>query len=195
MAVIVTSTVGPLFAAERAQPVLGRTIYRSPDHRLVAEVLTIKQAHSYGTDPSLVEIRTADRHLLAMKDHSIGPGQGYTVDQAAWTADSRFFVYMVSNSGGHSPWHNPIFFYSGKRRQFYNLELVLATEGNGGGAITGGLTLKRPSTILTKGRYYGQDKIGLRTNKPKGDDSGDLNLSIDLRWLEPRLRQSEEDFK
>jgi hypothetical protein len=180
----------PVQAAQQAQRVLGRNAYRSPDHTLVATVVTLKQQASYEKNPSRVEVRNAGRHLLVSRDHSIWPDEGYTVRKAAWTADSRFFVYQVSNSGGHSPWHGPVFFYSRKRNQFYSLDHALASLGHGPGSITRDLKLHPPCIIFTKGRYYAKSRKGLRTSIEPGDQSGEKLLEIDLRWLETHLTRS-----
>jgi hypothetical protein len=180
----------PVQAAQQAQRVLGRKAYRSLDHTLVATVVTLKQQASDGENPSRVEVRNAGRHLLASRDHSIWPDEGYTVRKVAWTADARFFVYQVSNSGGHSPWHGPVFFYSRKKNQFYSLEHALASFGHGPGSITGDLKLSPPCTIFTKGRYYAKSRQGLRTSIERGDQSGEKLLEIDLRWLESHLTRS-----
>src|SRR5258708_3676744 len=109
----------------RGETVLSRHEHRSPDRTLVGTVVSLKQLGPYGDPPSRVEIYSAGGRLLAYRDHSGYPEQGYSVRKAAWTADSRFFVYQVSNSGGHSPWQNPIYFYSRKRHRFYSLDRAL----------------------------------------------------------------------
>ena len=193
---ILTSVMVSAQAARRAPKVLGHTAHRSPDRTLVATVVTLKQQHSYGDNPSRVEIRNAAGRLVASKDHSLtgGRDQGFTVEEAAWTPDSRFFVYQVYNSGGHSPWHSPIFFYSRKRSRFYSLDRALEALGHGPGTITGGMELHRPSILLTKGRYYGKSRKGLRTSIESKDHSEEQLLALDLRWLEPRLTRAVEDY-
>ncbi len=157
--------------------VLGHQVHRSPDHSLTATVVSLEQQHPYGDNPSRIEIRDAGGHLLASRDHSLYPGQGYTVAKAAWTSDSRFFVYIVSNSGGHQPSYHPIFFYSRQQRKFYDL-------GKAVGSITGDLELRSPSSIITKARYFGENKKGVRTMIEPRDGSGETRLKIDLRRLE-----------
>jgi len=188
MAVLILALfVFPALANHQVPKILGRRVYRSPNRTLMAAVVSLQQLHSYGDSPSRVEIRGAGRRLLAVKDHSELSGQGYTVEKAAWTADSRFFVYIVTNSGGHSPWHHPMFFYSRKRHHIYSLDDALRSLGHGDGSITGGMELRSPSTVLTHGRYHGKSRPWLRTTGTPSDGSEEPVLSIDLRWIEGHL--------
>ena len=41
---------------------------------------------------------------------------------ASWTPDSQFFVYNLANSGGHSPWHLPVHFFTRRAITVENLE-------------------------------------------------------------------------
>jgi hypothetical protein len=89
--------------------------------------------------------------------------------------------------------HAPIFFYNRKRHRFYSLDHAIAALRHGPGTITGDMELRRPCTLVTKGRYYGKSRKGLRTSIEPGDASGEQILAIDLRWLESRLERSAED--
>jgi len=185
----------PLPAAQRTHNIVSRKGYRSPDRTLIANVVFLKK-RSYGSSENRVEIRSPGGRLLARTDYSSSSGaQGYTIRKAAWTADSRFFVYIVGSSGGHSPWHHPIFFYSRKRHRFYSLDTALASLRHGPGSITGYLELRSPCTVITEGRYYGKSKAGLHTSIEAGDASGEKVLEIDLSRLEPRLNSSMEDSR
>jgi hypothetical protein len=181
---ILTCGMVSTLIAQRAPKVLGHTTYRSPDRTLVATIVSQKQRY-YGHEPSRVEIRTADGHLLASRDHSGDIDEGFTIKKAAWTADSWFFVYQVFNSGGHSPWHDPMFFYSRKRHRFYSLDKAI------GGIITGDLELRPPCTVVTKGQDFGKSRKGLRV---RALNVVERSVEIDLRLLEPRLSRSVEDY-
>jgi hypothetical protein len=115
------------WAAEKAQKVVRREVHRAPEGSLIATVVFLKQRY-YGDPPSRIEIRRKNGHILAQKDYSSYRGQGYTVRKAAWTADGRFFVYLMDSSGGHGPWHRPISFYSRKRHRFYSLDSAIADK-------------------------------------------------------------------
>ena len=62
---------------------------------------------------SRIEFRSADNDSLCALDYSSEDGEhGFGVVKAEWTPDSRYFVFSLSSSGGHQPWHAPTQFYS-----------------------------------------------------------------------------------
>jgi hypothetical protein len=68
---------------------------------------------------SRVVIRTAKGETLTSKDYASPRGfNGYYVVNAKWSPDSKFFVYSLSSSGGHSPWQFPIAVYSRGKNAF-----------------------------------------------------------------------------
>ncbi len=86
--------------------------YRSPDGALAASVLA-KGKRPSGPTESIVEIRKQTGKLLARGDYTSEDGEhGLIVEKAAWTLDSRFFIFTTSSSGGHQPWQSPAFFFS-----------------------------------------------------------------------------------
>ncbi len=172
-----------------AQTIESQT-YRSPDGALTAKVVSVRQTLSYGGNPSQIVIRDRTGHRIASRDHSMYPNQGLTVGQAAWTHDGRFFVYQTEQSGGHSPWHHPTFFYSRKNGHFYSLDAALQGLGSGDGAITEPLKLISPATVATTGRYYGKETVGLHMFIDPKNPDGERKLQINLRWLEAHLAQS-----
>lgn len=176
-----------------------RTLHWSADHALQARILysTPKPKHrSYGEPESRVEIRAAHGRLVAATDYFYDMDRdtdGSTVWKAAWTADGRFFVYITGSSGGHSPWHHPIFFYSRQRHRFYSLDHFLGTLGGGSGysAITGSFQLRKPCTVITRGRFY-KNYPGIQTRNVS-DSSGEKILTINLQRIERHLSRSVED--
>jgi hypothetical protein len=81
--------------------------YFSPDGRLKALVIPLPKA-PYGSGESRIELRSTDGTLLFSKSYASEDGEhGYGVEHAAWTPDSRFFVYSLSSSGGHQARHFP----------------------------------------------------------------------------------------
>ena len=100
----------------------GRVIYFSPDEQLQA-VVTPTYKHERGFNENRIEIRSANGKRIAVNDHSSGDHEhGYGVIFAAWTPDSRFFVYSVASSGGHSAWHFPTHVFVRDRNRFFNLD-------------------------------------------------------------------------
>lgn len=103
----------------------GRVVYFSPDNKLQAVVIpTYKQER--GFNEHRIEIRSLNDQRVATNDHSsVDHEHGYGVIFAGWTPDSRFFVYSVASSGGHSAWHFPTYVFVRDHRAFFNLDELL----------------------------------------------------------------------
>lgn len=81
--------------------------YPSPDGKLTALIIPLSGA-AYGAGENRIEIRSRDGSLVFSQDYaSEDKEHGFGVEHAAWTPDSTFFVYSLSSSGGHQPWHFP----------------------------------------------------------------------------------------
>ena len=65
---------------------------------------------------------------------------GARITKGEWTADSRFFVVMLELSGGHSPWHRPMYFWDRKDGRLYSLDDRV-------GGILGGFALASPDIV------------------------------------------------
>jgi len=86
--------------------------YLSPDGKYQAFVIALPRG-SYGAGESQVVIKTKDGRTLVSKSYGSEDGEhGFGVEKAQWTPDSNFFVYSMSSSGGHQPWHSPVYFFS-----------------------------------------------------------------------------------
>ena len=120
--------------------------YRSPDKKLTALVFAADQSLNATPDmESRLEIRSADGHTIASKDYSSPRGaNGYYVDQARWTADSQFFVYNLSSSGGHSPWQSPIELYAREKNTFIRFSDLI----DGNPTLTDRFHLVGPHTVV-----------------------------------------------
>jgi hypothetical protein len=96
--------------------------YVSQDGKLVAKVIPSGKEKGNERAESEVQIRRKDGTMLGAHDFSSEDGEhGYGVDQAQWTTDSEFFVFGMSNSGGHMPMYHPVVFWSRKDSRFYQL--------------------------------------------------------------------------
>jgi hypothetical protein len=83
----------------------------SPDGKMQALVIPVGKSGD-GSRESRVDIRNSGGKILLSRSFASKDGEhGYIVYQADWTADSQFFVFSVGSSGGHQPWHSPIYFY------------------------------------------------------------------------------------
>lgn len=56
----------------------------------------------------------SDKNLCIVDYSSEDGNHGYVVEHSKRTADGRFFVWSLSSSGGHQPWHNPTMFFDTK---------------------------------------------------------------------------------
>lgn len=95
-------------------------IYPSPDGTLRALVYPVDISLNATPDmESRVVIRSSKGETLMSKDYASPRGfNGYYVVNAKWSPDSKFFVYSMSSSGGHSPWQFPIAVYSSAKKVF-----------------------------------------------------------------------------
>ena len=98
--------------------------FPSPDRRVVAFVRSTKAPEA--TIESRVELRSENGRVLARFSYVSGDGEhGYGITKAAWTPNSRFFVYSLESSGGHQSWHTPIQFFSRSDNRVVRLDDVL----------------------------------------------------------------------
>jgi len=87
-------------------------IYSSPNGKYHAIVIPLRQA-GYVAGESEIVIKTEKGKILTSKSYGSKDGKkGFGVEKAHWTPDSNFFVYSMSSSGGHQPWHSPVYFFS-----------------------------------------------------------------------------------
>jgi hypothetical protein len=127
-------------------------IYPSPDGTLRAVV--------YPTDISLdatpdmesrVVIRTSTGKTLTSKDYSSPRGfNGYYVVNAQWSPDSKFFVYSMSSSGGHSPWQFPIAVYGREAAGSSKKDLIAEFSDliNGNPTVSSDFNFIGPHTVV-----------------------------------------------
>lgn len=164
--------LGFLFAAPAltaADSDASKSVYWSPDHSTEVRVVET------GMDDPPGECRLVfrNRHgvLLYRRDYT-SPDQnhGYSIDRAAWTPDSRFFVFSMESSGGHQPWHSPTHIYSRSRRRAYCLDAVI------GAVTTPDFTLRRPDVLRTRVQNI---------SHVNGPD--DVAVTVHLERLLPRL--------
>jgi hypothetical protein len=94
----------------------------SPDHKLRACIVEVGKFPP-PLNESRIDIRDESGKLLASRNFGSPKGdQGRSVVHSAWTPDSKFFVFSTRSSGGHSPWHSPVYFYSRKKNKFAELD-------------------------------------------------------------------------
>ena len=120
--------------------------YLSPDGKYWAIVVPLSKS-SYGSGENEIFIKTKDGNILCSQNYASDDGEhGFVVETAAWTPDSKFFVYSLSSSGGHQAWHFPTDFISTIDGKVRRLDEFV-------GPITDpSFALIAPNTINTSGR-------------------------------------------
>jgi hypothetical protein len=92
----------------------------SPNGKFVAVIREAKNCEAR------VEIHAIKKGVLAKQDHSSGDHEhGFCFEQGQWTPDSNYFVYSLYSSGGHSPSHSPVFFFSTRTHKINSLDELL----------------------------------------------------------------------
>ena len=116
--------------------------YLSPDGKYCARVISLPNA-SYGGESKVTITDRNGRNLRSKSYVSTDGEHGFGVEKAAWTPDSKFFVYSMSSSGGHQPWHFPTEFISIIDRK------VRSLDDYTGPIIDSGFVLSAPNTVKT----------------------------------------------
>ena len=121
-------------------------IYPSPDGSLRAVVFPVDISLDATPDmESRIVIRSRKGDTLASKDYSSARGfNGYHVVNAKWSPDSKFFVYSMSSSGGHSPWQFPMAVYGREKNAFAAFSDMI----NGNPTISGDFKFAGPHTVV-----------------------------------------------
>lgn len=120
--------------------------YLSPDGRYQAFISALPDIQS---GESMVVIKTKKGKTICSKSYGSEDGEhGYSVVHAAWTPNSFFFVYSLASSGGHQPWHTPIYYVSVRDSKIRNLDDYI-------GAVTQSeFELSEPDTIKAVGASW-----------------------------------------
>lgn len=116
-----------------------------------AVVLAAGKAGMPTHNESKIDIYTAKSDKVCSLDLSSDDGQhGHAVAKAAWTPDGNYFVFSMSSSGGHQPWHAPTQFVSMTgTREVCLLDSYLDNPG----ITTPDFRLTAPDSVTT--RVYG----------------------------------------
>jgi hypothetical protein len=109
--------------------------YPAPDKRYDAAITKVKTGESkLAIGPPHGKARFSRSFASSDGEH------GASVTKAAWTADSRFFVFILELSGGHQPWHHPIYFWDRQDGRLYSLDDRV-------GGVTRGFELASPDIV------------------------------------------------
>lgn len=128
-----------------------RKSYVSPDGKYHAIIVALPKAPC-GCEENKVILKSKDGKTLCSKSYGSEDGEhGFGVEKAAWTPDSKFFVYSMSSSGGHQSWHYPVDFIAMIDCKIFSLDNLV-------GPITDpDFTLSDPDNLKAVGR----DKLTL----------------------------------
>ena len=111
---LVFGGVSIALAQSPAQPVR----FVAPDDQVVAVVVPVNDGAE-----SVVEIRDQKGRVRLKRSFASPDGEhGLWVVRSAWSADSRFFVFTTTSSGGHRPWTSPMFIYVRSRNQLVDMQ-------------------------------------------------------------------------
>ena len=151
-----------------------RQVYPSPDGRFTAEIVEVARS-TRGTGESKVLLRSAKGKIMCSRSYASKDGEhGFGVEEAAWTPDSKFFVYSLLNSGGRQPWHAPIDFISVQDFK------VRSLDGYTGPIMNPRFEISPPDVV------HG---IGQSRSKPGGESNFAVSLSA---VVEVKKRASKE---
>lgn len=115
-----------------------KQVFNSPDKTIRVVVSNISDGseskiHIYNSKGKIL----FDTSYIS-KDHQ----HGFKIIQTNWTANSKYFVFSLSSSGGHQPWHSPIFIYSVEDKRLFSIDNIL-------GAVTADFKLSPPDSLET----------------------------------------------
>jgi hypothetical protein len=97
-------------------------IIPSPDEAMLASISPVSRKCL----ESRIEIRKRRGPAFFRKSYgSVDCEHGMGIDHGKWTPDSMFFVFNTSFSGGHQPWHRPIYFYSRTDNKIHSLDSLV----------------------------------------------------------------------
>lgn len=119
---------------------------------------------------SRIEIRKRSGLLLRRSFASPDCEHGMGVERGAWTSDARFFVFNAQSTGGHQPWHWPIYFYSRRDNKLHDLDKYIGPIVAPEFSLTGQHRIE--TRVLEMGNDNGRpirvdlNRIGKRTPRP-----------------------------
>ena len=109
-------------------------------------VLPVSKPSNHNDSENKLEFYSPKNQMLCALDYSSKDGEhGFGVVKAAWTPDNKYFVFSLTSSGGHQPWHAPTLFYSIRDNSIDNV------DNYADAAISkADFTLKDSNTVLTE---------------------------------------------
>jgi len=119
--------------------------YLAPDGGARVVIVPVGKTPAHSDDESRIEFRSADNSIWCGLDYSSPDSEhGFGVVRARWTSDSQYFVFSLTSSGGHQPWHAPTQFFSRRDRIVRTLDDYFAS-----GISNPYFRLLAPNTVKT----------------------------------------------
>ncbi len=95
--------------------------YVAPDSQSTAIISEMKSAFPHISE-GIIEFRTKAGKTLLRKDFTSTDGEhGFDIGAIGWTANSHFFVFNLTSSGGHQAWSQPVQVYCLESNKVINL--------------------------------------------------------------------------
>ncbi len=127
--------------------------FRSPDTKLNVVIRNFCEDGRIGE--STMQVISARGDTLLRRSFASDDGaHGYGITQAEWTADSRFFVFCMTSSGGHQPWHVPTSIYCVADGHIISVDRNL-------GPVTSSFRILQPDSLQFS--YFTTDNLTRRT--------------------------------
>ena len=121
-------------------------------------ILPVGKLSGHGEAESRIEFYSSQNRMLCALDYSSEDSEhGFGVVKAAWTPDNNYFVFSLTSSGGHQPWHTPTLFYSVADHTIDSLESHLKVAG----ISKGEFFLSDPNVVLTEA-LQGQRSVAIK---------------------------------
>jgi hypothetical protein len=109
-------------------------------------ILRVGKLSGHEDSESRIEFYSPQNEMLCALDYSSEDSEhGFGAVKAAWTPDNNYFVFSLTSSGGHQPWHAPTLFYSLRDNSIHSLDSYIDA-----GISKGAFTLKDPNVVLTE---------------------------------------------
>ena len=110
-------------------------------------ILPVGKLSGHADAESRIEFYSPQNQMLCALDYSSDDSEhGFGIVKAAWTPDNKYFVFSLTSSGGHQPWHAPTLFYSLSDNSIHSLDSYVDAAG----ISRGDFTLQAPNVVLTE---------------------------------------------
>jgi len=104
--------------------------YTAPDGGVRVVVVPVSKEAGRSEYESRIEFKSSEGKIACALDYSSEDNEhGFGVVKAEWTPDSQYFVFSMTSSGGHQPWHAPTRFLSRQDGTVRSLDDYFAAAG------------------------------------------------------------------